>query len=346
MSGGEGRAISAVAAAVRTRVLSGFDDATFRRERWEALLERTGSDNVYLTWEWQRAWWEAFHPGELLLIVAEREHEVVALAPLYQRSGMVFFVGAGYDEADNLDFVGDLDTEVVAGILDAARAQVDEFEGFQLDFVPEGSRTPLILPDAAARLGLSCYVEWELPAPWVDLGPEGHEPAPIDNARVRKRERWLARRGNLEVKRFDSGREIACELGAFFDQHVARWSTTEIPSRFLEPKSRDFYLRLTRLAGESGWLRFMRLDWDGRPIAFHYGYCYRGRYVWNVSSFDPELARLSPGQVLLRQLLLAAVEDGARTFDLGTQAQPFKQRVASGVRRVSGWQLYPSSREG
>ena len=37
---------------------------------------------------------------------------------------------------------------------------------------------------------------------------------------------------------------------------------------------------------------------------------------------------------MIRQLLLAAIEEGARVFDLGTGDQPFKVQLATEVNRV------------
>ena len=54
-------------------------------------------DNVYLTWEWQRAWWTIHPRGQLLLVAAEREDRVVAVAPFYVDHGMISFVGQSRD---------------------------------------------------------------------------------------------------------------------------------------------------------------------------------------------------------------------------------------------------------
>src|SRR5205814_6550112 len=104
--------------------------------------------------------------------------------------------------------------------------------------------------------------------------------------------------------------------------------------------------RLTKFAASTGWLRFTRVVWDGRPIAFHYGFCYCGRYFWNVSAFAIDLARRSPGQILLRHLLLAAIDEGAEMFDFGSGDQPFKLRCATDIPYVYGMGLYLSKRLG
>jgi CelD/BcsL family acetyltransferase involved in cellulose biosynthesis len=90
----------------------------------------------------------------------------------------------------------------------------------------------------------------------------------------------------------------------------------------------------------AGWLRFTRLDWGDRPIAFHFGFCFAGRYLWYKPSFDIGLARMSPGEALLRRLLLAAAGEGAREFDFGLGDEPFKRRFADQCRTVRNHGLY------
>ena len=85
------------------------------------------------------------------------------------------------------------------------------------------------------------------------------------------------------------------------------------------------------------------IEFDGRPIAFHFGFSFAGNYLWYKPSFEIALARKSPGEVLLRQLLLAAVQENAYVFDFGLGDEAFKHRFASRSQLVRTWGLYPRS---
>ena len=63
--------------------------------------------------------------------------------------------------------------------------------------------------------------------------------------------------------------------------------------------------------------------------------------MWYKPSFAIELAKRSPGEVLLRGLLLTALKEGASTFDLGLGAENFKERFATHTPVVRTWGLYP-----
>jgi len=337
-------ALATARSAIETRILDGFDDRTFGREQWERLLESSGCDIVYLTWEWQRAWWEAFGKGQLLLITGERRGKVVALAPFYCRSGMIYFVGNAHWEADRLDFIGDItQTGTLEAILERARAEASDFQGFKFEFVPENSPASELMRESAARLRLSCYEEWCETTSNLHLADREAALAAINGKKLRKRENFFRRGGTLEIRNLRNGEEIFPRLKEFFNQHIERWQITSRRSSFVNQGHRDFYERISKLAANAGWLRFSHLDWNGQPIAFHYGYCYRGRYYWNAPTFAGHLADRSPGQVMLKQLVLAAIEEDAKTFDFGTGDQEFKLRLASQVESVKGWGLYPTS---
>ena len=72
-----------------------------------------------------------------------------------------------------------------------------------------------------------------------------------------------------------------------------------------------------------------------------FGFCYGGSYIYYKPTFAIEFAKRSPGNVLLRNLLLAALEEGANIFDLGLGAEAYKERFATNTQFVRNWGLYP-----
>jgi CelD/BcsL family acetyltransferase involved in cellulose biosynthesis len=325
---------------LEARVLAGFDDPALTADAWRRALGRGPTDVVFLTPEYQRAWWRVFGRGELLLVAVECEGEVVALAPLFADGGMAFLVGSG--GSDVLDLIGDTsDPVVLDALLESARAAVPDFVGFLFYHVPDGSPTGARLAASAERLGLRCVDQGELPAPYLDLRPPGALAAARDRQSLRRHDAWLRRHMGLEVEHASRAEAILPRLPDFFDQHVRRWAGSGHPSLFTDPAQRRFYAEIARGADAAGWLRFTELRAGGRPAAFHFGFSYRGRYLWYKPSFEIELARRSPGEALLRALLGAAGDEGAAVFDFGLGDEPFKARFATGVATVRTWGLYP-----
>ena len=196
--------------------------------------------------------------------------------------------------------------------------------------------------EAAERLELNCFDEGGLPSPAMDIsGNAEHGLAATRKKSLVRHENFFRRGGSLEVVHLQNGRFILPHLEEFFEQHVNRWAKTPYSSLFCDIAQRRFYKRLTSVAADTGWLRFTKVNWKGRPIAFHFGFCYKGSYMWYKPSFAIDLARRSPGEVLLRQLLLAAIEEGVKTFDFGLGDEAFKSRFATHVNKVNTYSLYP-----
>lgn len=326
--------------AIDVSILDGWNDSRCTAESWNSLLASGGTDVPFLTFEWQRAWWESFRPGKLLLIAAHKEGRLVAVAPLFSLSGMVFFVGSG--GSDYLDFIGDIgDPRLLDEILRTARDSVVDFVGFRFHHIPDSSSTSHLLDEAAIRLALPIFDEGDLPAPYMAIGQHGREAlAAAEKKSLVRHQRYFEREGALQVDHWTEADEILPHLEAFFEQHIQRWAETDYPSLFLQPDQRRFYERLTRAAGGSGWLRFTRVVWNGEPIAYHYGFCYNGRFLWYKPTFDVAFARRSPGEVLLRNLLLTAAEEQVSVFDFGLGDEAFKSRFATAVETVRTWALY------
>lgn len=294
---------------------------------------------MFLTRAWIEAWWDTLGEGTLLLVAAADKGSTIALAPFFARDGVVSFLGT--DSSDYLDFLGDItEPDVLDALLQTARESTPGFAGFRLAMVPERSPTASMLVAAAARLGLKALVEEPIPAPTLE---RAGILAATQKKSLLRHEKWFRQNGQLSVTHLAGGTAILDELERFFHQHIRRCTIAPYTSLFEDRRQRAFYRRLTERQEPEGWLRFTRVDWNDKPIAYHFGMSFQGSYLWYKPSFDIALAKHSPGEVLLRQLLLAAYNEGAHTFDFGIGDEPFKHRFATTTPHVRTWNLHSAT---
>ena len=328
---------------IQYRILEGFDDSSITPDIWNDLIQKGTVNEIFLTWQWQKAWWQVFGRGKLLLITVEQDGKHSAIAPLFSDGGMIFFVGSG--GSDYLDFIGDISsTDMLEHILLLAIKEVPDFTGFRFYHVPDTSPTASKLADAAKKQQWLCYDEGDLPSPLLDIKnlPEWAEEATRKKSLVRH-ENWFKKNGGTRVQHFSNAEDILPQLDHFFSQHIARWEQTPFPSLFTENKQQLFYKCLTELTSEKNWLRFTVINWQDKAIAYHFGFHFKSSFLWYKPSFDIGLASHSPGEVLLRQLLLQAIRENANIFDFGLGDEAFKKRFATHTRFVRTWGIYPSS---
>jgi CelD/BcsL family acetyltransferase involved in cellulose biosynthesis len=321
---------------VDLRVATDFHGAVPAEGGWDALVAGA-PDLVFLTSEWQRQWWDSFGRGQLLLVVAERRGEPVAIAPLYADEGMLLLVGSG--GSDYLDFIGAPDAELLGMMLEQARRRVDDFAGFGLYHLPLESSTTPMLPDVAARLGLELHREDTIGGPYIELPDADAVTRFCGRRKVRKEEARMRRAGALRV-RSASGAELDEWLELLLAQHSARWRPLGVKG--FEGEDASAFCRAIVHAGHrGGWLRFTMLEWRGAPAAFEITLIRGSRHLSYLVSRDPEIRSYSPGKVLEAHVVREAFEAGARCFDLGMGEEQHKLHSASGVRRVANWFLYP-----
>ena len=103
---------------------------------------------------------------------------------------------------------------------------------------------------------------------------------------------------------------------------------------------------LARALHARGWLQFSVVEFDGAPIAFHFGFDYGGCVTWYKPSFEVRYAEHSPGLLLTRQLIedcLQRVAPRARFHDRRRGVQgtlrepPALQRVSRRLSRPRGY---------
>ncbi|WP_094556005.1 GNAT family N-acetyltransferase [Synechococcus sp. 1G10] len=328
---------------IQVRALSGFNDPWIAAGGWKRLVALSETCSVFQSEVFQRIWWKCFGRGRLHLLLAERQGEPLALAALFVDGGMAFPVGSG--SADSLDLIGDLsEPAVLQALLRALLEREPELLGLRFYLLPDTSANWQRLQQGAASLGMLCCDEGDLAAPVLDFDADPAGPgAAAERRSLRRHERGFARDGDLRVDHLRDPVAIEAQLESFFEQHIARWNGTASPSLFLDPLQRRFYRELVRADACGGSLRFTQVLAGGRLIAAHFGFCHGGVFLWYKPSFDPALARRSPGEVLLRQLLLAARAEGAGRFDFGIGDEAFKLRFATAVPRMRTWGLYPCS---
>jgi CelD/BcsL family acetyltransferase involved in cellulose biosynthesis len=317
-------------------VLEDFGDPLLERARWDCLLG-SSTDVVFLRHAWQREWWRAFGGDRLMIVLAARGDQVVALAPLFAVEEMLFIVGSG--GSDYLDFIGTPDQETLAAMLDLARSLLPDFAGIGLYHVPLQSPTATLLPDVAARLGLDLHREGELSAPYADLNDREAVTRLVTRRSVRKEEARMRRAGPLCVRSAASD-QLEEWLELFFAQHAARWRPSG-EEGLEDGRTRAFCRSIVHQGHHEGWLRFTMLEWRGAPAAFDISLLHGDTQLSYLVSRDPSIHDHSPGRVLQAQVIARAAAAGMHRLDFGLGEEEYKRRVATGSTRLANWFLYP-----
>ena len=226
--------------------------------------------------------------------------------------------------------------------------------GFSL--TPDAARGLLL--SAARACSVDCFVLLNQPRGWGGvanpLATPGSHPSPsfaygatigadaeaflkrIDSASTRKKlrakERKLAELGPLTYERATDVDRAHTILEAFVDQKTLRFSQKNRDPGFAHVAVRAFLDAMSSGRGSGAIsLEFYALSVGDRVVAT-YGGLPRGR-AWHgmINSFniDPQIARSSPAELLLRHIVRDLGSRGFERFDLGIGESRYKNAICN-----------------
>jgi CelD/BcsL family acetyltransferase involved in cellulose biosynthesis len=307
------------------------------QQEWNALLLHSAANTVFLTWEWQHAWWDCFGQElELRLLELRDEDDLVGLAPLYaleDPSGLrtLQLVG-GVEVSDYLDLIVARGSEEAVykalwQVLTGEHAL--KWDVLDLHNVPTSS--PSIerltaLAEASGAFEITDKVEEvcpviELPSTWDQYlsslnKKQRHE--------IRRKLRKADREAEVRWYYADAPASLDAEVEDFVSLH--RKSAAE-KEDFMDERMQEFFRRVARATFQRGWLRLAFLVINGVKAAAMFCFEYDDAFLVYNSGYDPQLyPSLSSGIVLLAHCIRDAIDRGQRVFDFLRGEEEYKYR--------------------
>lgn len=313
------------------------DEGCFDLPEWRSLLASDPNANVFATPEWNRAWWKEFKEGkDLFLITMRREGEVMAIVPLYRKEEkgrrVLRFIG-GIDLTDYLGPICSLEDrdEVARTLVDwLATTDVywDEFDAHNMP-VPFGFAEFLV--DWADQKGFEFALDQEetsavlvLPDDWDSYlasldSKNRHE--------LKRKARRLGRDHPDARFRTATSESLDEDLKTFIDMHRGAEGHK---GHFMRPEIATFFERMAEEFDPLGWLQMDFLEIGERAVASTYAFRLGHTFYLYNSSYEPDAARLSPGLVLVSELVKRSIDDDEiKVFDFLRGPERYKYQLGA-----------------
>ena len=321
-------------ATTAVRVHSGAD--AFDLPAWRGLLERDPDRHVFSTPEWNSLWWEEFSADkELFVLEVCRDDVPLAIVPLYRKiengRRILRFVG-GIDLTDYLGPVCAAEDRPAAAAAIVDWLQSDDVGWDELDAhnmpVPLGFAEFLV--ERADTCDFRFALDQEETAAVLPL-PESWEAylASLDSKErheLKRKRRRLARDHPDAVFRTATPESLEADLRTFVEMHRGAEGHK---GHFMKPEIATFFERVARAFVPLGWLRLDFLEVGGRAIAATFAFEIDGVFYLYNSAYEPDAARLSPGLMLVSELLKSFIERGFARFDFLRGRERYKYQLGS-----------------
>ena len=335
-------------------IIQTADEFLKLRSEWNALLESSRSDFVFLTHEWLSAWWKHMADGRRLSIVTAREGgELIGILPVVERAAQLArmmpctleFLGSGVIGSDYLDVIAarGRECEVVVEFADYLHSHG---RMLQLSQLRSESCLSSVLADqlrqhawtvVEAKLNVCPYIElrghtWDTYV--ATLGPNVRK-------NINRYLRNLPKTFDMRVDCVQTASDAQTALQIAVDLHRKRWGTRGVSEAFHSESVRAFHREFVQLAAERGWLRLLILWLNARPVAALYGLRYGPTFYFYQSGFDPDYSKYSVGVATMGLAIRRAIEEGAAEYDFLHGNEEYKFHWARGVRNLTRLELHP-----
>jgi len=296
--------------------------------RWNGLLDRSKLPSVFLSWQWQTQWAQAFARDRRLhlLSVSDEDGGLTGLLPLYEEQAATLRFLGGVDVSDYLDVIvaAGREEEVWHALLQHRATESVEWD---LHAIRATSLTLSLVPALAPAYGLQVSTTVEERCPVLPL------PETWDDylARLSRKDRHELRRKMRKLERELPGATVRSHHGhEGWDEALSRFLRLHRLSkvgkaRFMDERMDRFFRDATGALAAAGWARLWFLECAGAAVASFLCLEYAGTVGLYNSGFDPAHAGLAPGIVLLAHVIRDAIDRGIPTFDFLRGDEPYKQ---------------------
>jgi CelD/BcsL family acetyltransferase involved in cellulose biosynthesis len=310
---------------------------------WERLAERCQLPLVAGP-HWMQCFQRAFvPPGQGLVHAVYRGDHLVSAVPVV-RAGRVArtLVPMANEHSPIWSFA--LDTSVPHAAEQVLERLFDHAERLSFARLRRSDPAGRELARVAASRGLPTWtseysgdVSIELGRSFDDL-VRGWSPRMAKDARRRLRQ--LAGEPDLVIERADDPDSVARVLDACLALEVRTWKGEGGTAMKNAPRVRLFYEELARTMAPRGWLVIYLLRRRDRIVAFDFALRAAQRLDSLKIAYDPEDARLAPGNLLTLKMLEREIgERAVRAVHLG-RPSPHKQRFASQMEPLASLRIF------
>ena len=308
----------------------------FEMPEWRELLETDPNRQVFAYPEWNKAWWDEFKKGkDLFLMTMKRSGEPIAIVPLYRRTdtgrNVLRFVG-GIDLTDYLGPICSLEdraavADALVNWLATTDVEWDELDAHNMP-VPLGFAEFLV--ERADAKGFAIDLEQEetsavlpLPSTWDEylaslISKERHE--------LKRKRRRLEREHPDARFRTATPETLEADFKTFVEMHRGAEGHK---GHFMKPEIATFFRRLAEAFMPLGWLRLDLLEVGDTAVASTFGFEIERKFYLYNSAYEPDAARLSPGLVLVSELVKTSIEKGLEVFDFLRGPERYKYQLGA-----------------
>jgi len=317
-------------------------------DSWNALLADSGSNGIFLTWEWMRTWWDFFQGDRQLYILVGWERDRLAgIAPfmVVRRSlrGISYasleFISSGLESTpDHLDFIArdDCRQAFIESVFKYLSSSTQAWDVVSLRDMREDQALLDSLPSVTGRI---CHVR----RPASDLCPYLPLPKTWDEYlgslssqgryAVRRKERTLAKSFAVQFSIVSEQSVLDRVMRRLEETHRLRMSEKKLDGASLDTAFWKFHAAFAKILLQRGWLFLGVLSVNDTIAACQHAFKYDGKVYYYQSGIDPAYGKYGVGAVVIANMVRTAIQEGCSEYDFLRGVEEYKSHWTKTVRQ-------------
>lgn len=335
------------------RTIEGFRDL---EARWGEMLRDSDLNAPFFSWTWYDAWWKHFAEGsELFLIAGETpDGQLRFVAPL--RKGRrslrglpvseISFLANSISPRSGVLFRKDCPgPEALDAMFRCLAEHRSEWDMLRLWNLPEGVAYLPGFDEAGSRHGFHAIREPGWQSAYVAMEGEFETYLTGNFGKNRRRGiqqkvRQLSARPGYRILDFKRPEDVAQGLELAFAVSRASWKGKLGTDMAGEESRRAFYQDISHRLAERGQVRIWISLLEDNPIALQYQLVDGDTVYLIVNDFSDEHHGMSPGTVLLYQVIERMYQEKLRRFQFSGDNYDYKSKWASGLHRHVTFEMF------
>lgn len=340
---------------ITTEIINSSEKFYAMREEWNALLEKSGVKNPYLTHEWFSSWWKGYGSDKKLFTIAIKDNdECAGFAPMMKYKTKLVgipieaigFISNHWSGSDFLIKDANKSNEVVAKILEC---MLKERRIIILSYFNQNSNAYLALDRILKTQRIhhsyttkdALYINLE--GTWQDYLKKRTSSFRDESKKKRKR---LEKLGVLEFSRFRGNFDIDKVLNDVKTVSDQSWQNKKGVAILSTQNGIDFYKKLTEEWLKKNVVDISLLKLNQKAIAYQVGFQINGGFCAFETAYCEEYHDFSPGMVVINTLLEQMfAEQKIKRFDFGLSAD-YKRRWTDTSNHILDVTIFPNTIKG
>jgi len=305
---------------LKIRTITEVEEFASLKNKWNNLLNKTKSDNIFLTHQWIFTCWRYFGAGkELKIILIEENNEMIGIAPLMLVKKNYFlktlkFIGDPYSDYQDFILLSGDERRILEVILTYLH-KTNFWDVMYLRDIPQSSETLSVhskISSCAVRKNVEsvCPI-LELPHNWDEFSRMLSQQKRYNLKRYMRR---LEKDNQVYFEDVENKKFLEKNVNILFELHQKRWIKENIRGAFYDSRVKEFFQDIVQQFFDQGWLQLRLLKVNEYPVSIYCFFKYNNKFYGYQSGRDPFWSKYSVGDLLLGDTIKYAIQNGIVEF--------------------------------